>query len=263
VRERILACLALLPALLAAAPASAVDHNNIDAGRPLRFEDAESIAFREQALELGLELAFPRHRAVGLAAHAEYLYGFALDSHAGIGFAPSIGGRAGSRDTSFDVGDVSLGVFHNFNREYGNTPAFAVRGDVILPTGDESSGTELRLRGIASKTVRQYGRLHLNVDLEYASDAEEGERELRPGIVVGYSHPLGYPRRFDRTGLAELALEYGPESGTGPVLSVGAGFRQQVTVRSVLDLGLQSDIASSRGAPRDRLRLIAGYSTAF
>jgi len=41
------------------------------------------------------------------------------------------------------------------------------------------------------------------------------------------------------------------------------GLRQQVTVRSVFDLGIESDVGAFNGAPGDRLRLIAGYSTAF
>jgi hypothetical protein len=257
----------LLPAwllvLLAAAPLHAVDHNNLDAGRPLRFEDADSLALREQALEVGLELRAPRHRAAGVEAHAEYLYGFALNTHLALGFAPSAGGRAGSRDTSFDVGDVSLGVFRHLNREYGRTPALALRGDVFLPTGRDSQGVDFRVRGIAGKTMGQYGRLHANLDLNMAPDPEAGEREFHPAFTLGYSRPLGYPRRFDRTGLVALSVASGPESGKGPVVSLGAGMRQQVTVRSVLDVGLESDVAASRGAPRDRVRLIAGYSTAF
>jgi hypothetical protein len=41
------------------------------------------------------------------------------------------------------------------------------------------------------------------------------------------------------------------------------GIRKQVGFRSVLDLGIQSDIAGSNGAPRDRVRLVAGYSYGF
>lgn len=255
--------LTVLAALCLAAPAQAVDHNNIDAGRPLSFDDAESIAFRERALELGLGVGVPRGRAAGLSAGIEWLYGFRPNSHLSIGLDPSIGGRAGSAETRFDVGDLELGLFHNFNREYGSTPAFSLRGDVSLPTGRDSRGVDFRLRGIASKTVDQYSRLHLNVDLNVATDAEEGERSFRPGVILGYSRPLGYPRRFDRTGVAELAVQMGPESGRGPVVSLGIGLRQQVTVKSVFDAGVQSDVASSRGAARDRLRFTAGYATAF
>lgn len=65
-------------------------------------------------------------------------------------------------------------------------------------------------------------------------------------MVVGYSTPLGYPTRFDWTGLAELSVRQSEENGKAPVVSVGLGLRQQVKVTSVFDV-----------------RLIAGYSTAF
>lgn len=255
--------LASLAALLAAAPAHAVDHNNIDENRPLSFDDAESIAWHERALDLGFRLGAPRHRAVGLGAELELLYGFALNSHLRLGIDPSIGGHANSRDTSFDIGDVSVGAFHSLNREHDSTPAFALRGDVFLPTGRGSHGTELRLRGIMSRTARQYDRLHVNLDVNVTANAASGERSFNPGVVLGYTKPLGYPRRFTRTGLAEVALQAGPESGRGPILAIGAGLRQQVTVRSVLDLGVQSDVAAFGGATRDRIRFIVGYSTGY
>jgi hypothetical protein len=255
--------LALLTLLLAAGPAAAVDHNNLDAHRPLSFDDAESIAFREQSLEFGMGLGWPRRRPLGLGLDAEYLYGFALNSHFSLGFEPSVGGRAGEESTAFDVGNVSLGLFHNFNREYGNTPAFSLRGDIFAPTGRDARGVGFRLRGIASKQAGQYGRVHLNLDLNANPGAARGQREFHPGAVVGYSHPLGYPTRFTTTGLAELSVRAGEERGTGPVLGIGVGIRKQVGLRSVLDLGIQSDVAGWGGAPRDHLRLIAGYSYGF
>jgi hypothetical protein len=246
--------------LLCAAPAYAVDHNNVDAHRPLSFDDAESIAFREQSLEVGLEARWPRGRPLGLGLSAEYLYGFALNTHLSVGFEPAVGGRAGDRETRADLGDVSLGLFHNFNREYGSTPALSVRGDVLLPTGRNSQGAAVRVRGIASKQAGRHGRVHLNLDL---TAHPEGERELQPGIVLGYTHPLGYPRRFDTTALAELSVRSGEQRGKGPIVGIGLGIRRQVGVRSVVDLGIQAELAGVDGAVRDRLRLIAGYSYGF
>jgi len=254
---------AMTAALLPAGAALAVDHNNVDAHRPLSFDDAESLAYREQALEFGLNLVWPRNRPLGAGLEGEYLYGFARNSHASIGFEPSIGGRAGGADTSFDPGNVSLGLFHNFNRQYGNTPAFSLRGDVFFPTGRHAQGTAFRLRGIASRQAGQYGRLHLNVDLTGNPGARSGEREFQPGLVLGYSRPIGYPTHFQTTGLAEVSVRSGEERGTGPVIGVGIGMRRQVGNRSVVDLGIQSDVAASGGAPRDRLRFIAGYSAGF
>ena len=62
--------------LLIAAPALAVDHDNIDAGRPLDFDDAETIAYRERAVEVGGALFQQRGDAVAAAGSAEFLNGF-------------------------------------------------------------------------------------------------------------------------------------------------------------------------------------------
>jgi hypothetical protein len=251
--------------LIAAAPAFAVDHNNVDADRPLSFEDAEAIAFGERSIEGGMLLRVPQGRPVGLQAHLEFLYGFALNSHISVAASPSIGGRADSESTSFDLENISVGVFHNINREYNGTPAFSLRGDLFLPTGHDASGVGFRIRGVMSKAAGQYGRLHVNIDLNVEPGAGEGDREFQPGLILGYSRPLGYPRRFTRTGLAELGVRAGSQSGTGPVILAGIGLRQQVTVRSVFDAGLESEIAGFDAASRDSflIRFIVGYSTGY
>jgi hypothetical protein len=248
--------------IFAASSAQAVDHNNIDANRPLSFDDAESIGLGEQSLEVGVALTLPRGRDVGGEFEVEYLYGFAPNTHLNVGIDPSVGDRADTEDTDFDPGDVSVGVFHNFNREYGNTPAFSIRADTYFPTGRDSRGVGFRLRGIASKTVGQYDRLHVNIDLNVNTETESGDRSVVPGLILGYSRPLGYPRRFDRTVLAEVGVRGGEEKGMDPIVSAGIGLRQQVGYQNVLDIGLQSDIAGGDGE-RDDLRFVVGYSTAF
>lgn len=257
------------PVILAAlaffvpAVARASDHNNIDAGRPLRFEDAEPIAFGERNREYGLSLGFGRGRAAGLGLSAEYLVGFALNAHYSVEVDASLGGRVDADDTRFDVGDIGLGVLYNLNREYNNMPALGVRADALLPTGRGSRGVDFRLRGIASRHFGQFARLHLNLDAEFVTRADDGERGFRSALTLGYSAPLGYPTRFDRTGLAEVSLRGSGHKGEGGVVSLGVGVRQQVTPRSVVDIGVQSDVTGFDNAPRETLRLIAGYSTAF
>lgn len=252
-----------LALLLLAVPAAAVDHNNIDARQPLSFDDADSLAFREQALEFGLNLGWLRRRPLGLGLDAEYLYGFQRNSHLSIGFEPSIGGRIGDRDTRPDFGDVSLGVFHNFNRQHGNTPAIALRADAVAPAGRNSRGAAFRLRGIATRQAGQFGRVHLNVDLQGNPGAARDEREFHPGLVLGYTRPLGYPTQFTTTGLAELSVRAGEKRGAGPILGIGFGVRKQVAVRSVFDFGFQSDIVGWDGIQRSRIRLVVGYSYGF
>lgn len=241
-------------------PAHAVDHNNIDANRPLDFDDAETIAFGEKSLEYSASVVQPHGGKIGVAGDVEYLYGFKKNWQLNVGIAPSfLAGNSGSRRA--DVGDLTLGVQRNFNRETEKMPAFGVRVDAILPTGRESRGVVFRLRGIASRKLGAYGRLHLNLDYDLNSRARDGESSTRSGVILGYSQPLGFPRRFDRTFVAQIGYRENERRGESGITNVGVGVRQQVTPRSVFDVGVKSDIAG--GANRARFQLIAGYSTAF
>ena len=248
-------CVAPLLVALVAAPALAVDHDNVDAGRPLDFDDAETIAYREKAFEFGAAVFKPRNGDLGVAGAAEFLNGFARNWQLNVGVAPRINRR-------FDAGDVSLSVQHNFNRETQRSPAFGARAEVLLPTGRQARGVDGRLRAIASRKFGRYGRLHLNADLGLNGSARRGERSVLPGVILGYSAPLGFPTRFDRTLLAQIGYRTAPLRGDNGLLNIGIGLRQQVTVRSVFDVGIKADIAGSK-ANRENLRLIAGYSTAF
>jgi hypothetical protein len=236
--------------------ALAVDHNNIDANRPLDFDDAYSIGYREQAIDLGAGLIIPQDESVGGEFEIEYLYGFAPNTHVNIGIDPSIA------ESEFNIGDLSLGLLHSFNREHNNTPAFALRGDVAFPTGRDSEGVDFRMRGIATKTVGQYNRLHLNVDLNASTATENNERSFVPGLILGYSRPVGYSANFTRTFLAEVGVRASQIQDDGAVVSLGIGLRQQIGYQSVLDLGIKGDIAGETG-DRNELELVAGYSFAF
>jgi hypothetical protein len=259
--HRVLAtALSTVLALAAARPTFAVDHNNIDAGRPLDFDDAEAIAYREKAFEFGGALVKPRSGKMGLEGAVELLYGVAPDTHVSLDLDPRYGSGGGEK-RRFDAGAVGLGLFHNFNREYGNTPAFSLRADAYLPTGRDSRGIDFRVRGIASRQLRGYNRLHLNLDLGINNRARRDERMTQPGVILGYSRPLGYPTRFDRTVLAQVGYSTNEERGESGITTVGVGLRQQVSVRSVFDIGLKSDITGGRH--RDAFQLVAGYSTQF
>jgi hypothetical protein len=246
---------------LVAHPSRAVDHNNIEAGHPLSFDDAESIALGEQAIEVSIRTIFPEGQTTGGELVLEYLNGFALNSHFSLALKGSAGGRTGTDNTNPELDVIEGSFFHNFNREYDNVPAFAIRTDAAIATGSEAEGVDFRLRGIASKTVGQYGRLSLNLDLEGKTESESGERSVIPGVILGYSRPLGYPERFDRTFLAELGASLAENTDNGVVILTGVGWRQQVGYRNVLDLGIEGRMATQ--GSESQLRLIMGYSGAF
>ncbi|MBL8113476.1 MAG: hypothetical protein JNK60_11360 [Acidobacteria bacterium] len=254
--------LASLVALFLCQPVSAVDHNNLDAGRPLSFDDAESIAFREQALEGGLFLRRPDGLATSFGLDLSYLYGIARNTHLSAELSAYRGSRSEPGEKRSGLEKLDLGIFHSFNREHGETPAFAARFDIALPVNPEAAGIAARIRGIMSKTVGAHDRLHVNADLEVDPNRREGRRGVRPALTLGWSRPLGYPRTFHTTGLAELRVASGGGKGQSPILSAGAGLRRQISVRSVLDVGVSSDLAGGSGK-RDLLRVTAGLSTGF
>lgn len=251
--------------LLFASPSHAIDHDNIDGGRPLSFDDAESIAFRERAFEFGLTPRSPfRRGGLGLGLSAEYLYGYRVNTHFSLDFDPSVGARSGTNDRRFNAGNIGVGVFHNVNRETLSRPAYAVRADAYLPTGRGARGMGFRVRGVMSRTFNQFSRFHINADANFQTSVGEGDRAVIPAVTLGFTRPLGYPTSFNRTMVAEVGTRASQEKGKGAVFSAGVGMRQQVTVRSVFDVGIQSDFAATKsGAARDNVRLVAGYSTQF
>jgi len=242
-------------------PCRAVDHNNIDEGHPLSFDDAESLAFGEQAIEISAKTIFPSDQTVGGEFSLEYLNGFALNSYLSLSLEGSAGGRNQTDNTNLELDTVTATYFHNFNREYDEIPAFALRSDVAVATGNNHDGFNFRLRGIASKTVGQYHRLSVNLDLNAATDTETGERSLIPGVILGYATPLGYPDRFDQTFLAQVGASLADKTENGVVILTGIGIRQQVGLQRVLDVGVEGRIATSGN--ESQARIILGYSGAF
>ncbi len=256
--RRILAISTLTVALVSTSFAQS-DHNNIDSGRPLRFDDASSIAFRERALEFGLSLDTFRRRAPNYGFRAEYKVGFAKNQDIGVTFNPLYDGD----DRKFDSGNVEIAYFNALRREIGNAPALAYRVELGLPTGRGSRGVDAKFRAIATRALRQYDKVHLNFDVDVASNPRGDERNVSFGAILGYTNPLGYPKRFDQTLVAEFAVLQSKTKGEGWTGSVGVGMRHQMSPRSVFDFGIASDIFVTRNAPRSLLRLVVGYSIGF
>lgn len=252
-------CQIALGVILLASLAMANDHNNLDSGRPLRFDDAYSIAFRERALEFGMSLDTFRRNRPDYGIKAEYKVGFAKNQDIGIAFHPFYSGDEGAGKW----GEVELSYFHGLRREIDNTPALAYRLDLAMPTDRDKRGAEVRLRGIATKAFRQFDKMHLNVDAQWATSPDPDEREVTFGAILGYSMPLGYPRAFDQTLVAEFALQQGIMRGDGYTGTIGLGLRRQMSPRAVLDFGVESDVFAPASAKRAPFRMTIGYSTAF
>ena len=155
-----------------------------------------------------------------------------------------------------------MAYLYSFRQEIKNSPALALKAEASFP-GLSGEEPRYRLRGIATKTVGPYGRLHLNLDADFLPTARGSDRKALLGAVLGFTNPIGYPREFNTTGLAEIALVPGGSSGQDYGVSLGLGVRRQISPRAVIDAGFQSDLFPGRNAPSTPLRLVAGYSVSF
>ena len=169
------------------------------------FDDAYSIAYGEREFESGISLTSGR-----FGVSSSFGFGFAKNQDISIGFDA----RQGSNTLA------ELSYFRNVSREIGNAPAFGFR---VTGSSEAGQKTTSQLRLIATKAWHHYDKLHLNVDLDTSQS---------PGFILGYSTPLGYPRKFDQTALAEVAY-------LNQQLSVGAGLRKQISALSLVYFGIQ------------------------
>ena len=205
---------------LASAIVLANDHNNLERGRPLLFDDAYSIAYGEREFEGGFN-----SNSGHLGFSSSFGFGFAMNQDISIGFDANQG--------TSTIGEFSY--FRNVTREIGDSPALGFRlTDNSMP--GQKASTVLRL--IATKAWHQYDKVHLNVDFDTSQS---------PGFILGYSTPLGYPKRFDQSFLAEVAYEHRQAS-------VGVGLRRQISAQSVLDFGVQAG---------KQTRFTLGYTIGF
>lgn len=216
-------------ALLLAASAFATDHANMESNRPLRFDDAMSAKFGERSVSLGV-----------MAGDDQSEFSVELKS----GFAPNR--HAAIRLVSADSGSgIELSYFAGVHREIRGDPALAYKIEVFAPSDNDKAHAKLRL--IASKTAQRYDRIHFNIDLE--TGPKEGA-----AFILAYSKPLGVPRRFDSTFVAEVgARTINDETW------FGLGIRHQADPKSVIDAGIEFRRLTNKNEIRARL----GWSSAI
>lgn len=248
-------------AVLVASMCQATDHNNLEKERPLRFDDAYSIAFGSIEWQSGFRFDTFNSARPTYNFRSEIQWGFAKNKDISIGFEPSYGANA----RGFSNGPIEVSYFDGLRREIDNAPALGYRVEVSLPGQSGQRGVKTHLRGVLTKTAGQYSKLHLNLDFNNDSAPNAGERSYSAGGILGFSTPLGYPRSFNQTLLAEIGLTESVTHGSGPTGWFGIGIRRQMTPTEVFDIGIQTDLfaPSTASAPRSPLRFNVGYSRNF
>src|SRR5262245_16433595 len=237
-------------------PAYAIDHKNLDEGRPLRLDDAYAISTGEVEIEAGTGVTVPRRGPARGVFPIEIVYGALPNLQVGIGTALTTDPT--TVDEPGKSGDLELNALYNFNQETLTLPAFGVRLEVNLPTGVESRGVEVEVKGIVTKSV---GRLsvHLNGGYQFLTDADSSERDGRYKFALGASYPLGAPLYTRATLIADVFTEQAIHRGQDNVVGAEIGMRYQVTPRLVWDVGLGTEFAG----PGDRSKFFFTTGLSF
>jgi hypothetical protein len=245
-------------ALGAPAVATAIDHKNLDEGRPLRLEDAYSIAHGEWAIEVGAGGTFSRRGPNRAVLPVELLYGVFPNLHVSLGTELSTDPR--SIEEQQKSGDVQLSTLYNFNQETLAVPAFGATLELNIPTGVESSGVDVELKGLVTKSFGGLS-LHGNAAYTFLGGTERGERDGRYELVLGASYPIGAPKHTRTTLLGDLFSEQSVRRGEENVVGLEVGVRHQLTPRIVVDAGLGTEVAGP--ADRNSLFVTLGVSFGF
>jgi hypothetical protein len=218
--------------LVIAAEAAAIDHKNLDEGRPLRVEDAYPIAAREVSVEAGAGFTLQRRGPDRGVFPVEILYGAAPNLQIGLGTRLSTDPHGIDEQTT--SGDLRVSALYNFNQETLEVPAFAAKLDVGL-------------KAIVTKSVERLS-LHLNGGYEFLNGTRHAKRDGRYLLILGASYPAGAPRYTRATLVADVFTEQSVRRGDANIVGTEVGFRYQLTPRMVWDAGVGTEFAG----PRDR-----------
>jgi hypothetical protein len=253
-----IATIALLLVLAFAHGAYAIDHKNLDEGRPLRLEDAYPIAHGEFAIEAGAGFTLQRRGADRGLFPVELLYGPLPNLQVGVGTMISTDPR--EIDDRPKSGDLRFGALYNFNQETIVWPAFAVKLGLDAPTGVDAHGFGVEAKGIITKSIERLS-LHLNAGYEFLISTRDDERDGRYKLAVGASYPVGAPRFTRATLVGDVFAEQSSRHGDPTTVGTELGLRYQLTPRIVWDVGVGTEFAGP--AERSKFSFTTGLSFAF
>ena len=238
--------------------ASALDHKNLDEGRPLRLEDAYSIATGELTIETGGGFTLQRRGPARGLFSVELLYGAYPNLQLSVGTLLSTDPH--DIEDHPKSGDLRFGALYNFNQETIALPAFAVKLGIDTPTGIDARGYAIELKGIITKSIQRLS-LHLNAGYEFLTSTGRGERNGRYNLALGASYPIGAPKFTRLTLVGDVFAEQSGRRGEAPVVGTEVGLRYQLTPRVVWDVGIGTEFAGP--AHRSDLFLTTGFSVGF
>ena len=154
----------ILIGCLAAGPLMAqTEYHELESGRPVTVEDAYVTA--RQAIELQLAPLTVEQFGNGLTrATLEPAISYGILPRTDIEIIAPFIFREKGATPAHGITQFGIAALYNFNNESTLLPAFALKGEIAFPAGGApTSGTLYEGRAIATKTLFDGLRLHVNV----------------------------------------------------------------------------------------------------
>jgi hypothetical protein len=243
---------------LAVGRAQAIDHKNLDAGRPVRVEDAYAIADGEIALEAAAGFTLAREGPDRGVFPVEALYGAYPNLQLAVGTTLSTSPR--EIDGRPRSGDLRLSALYNFNQETLVLPALAFRLGLEVPTGIGSQGVGVEVKGIVTKSIARLA-VHLNAGYRFLTATRRDERDGVYELALGASYPVGAPWLTRLLLVGDVFAEQAARRDVAPIVGSEIGLRYQLTPRFVWDVGVGTEFAGPRR--RSDLFMTTGVSIGF
>jgi len=250
--------IAVVLLLVTTGPASAIDHKNLDEGRPLRLDDAYAISTGEIAVEAGAGFRLIRHGADQGVFPVEVLYGAVPNFQIGVG--TTLFTNPHEVDDRPKSGDLHLSALYNLNQETLTLPAFGIKLGLGVPTGIDARGWVVEVKGIVTKSIERVS-LHLNAGYEFITNTRDEERDGRYELALGFSYPLGAPQFTRATLVGDVFAEQAGHRGESTTVGTEVGVRFQLTPRLVWDIGVGTEFAGP--ASRSPFFATTGLSFGF
>lgn len=239
--------------LFVASAAQALEHKNLDEGRPARLEDAYPIRPGELALEAGGGFGRPRKGGADRdrgVYQLEALYGL---PRVQLGVGSTLFSRPRAPREGQESGDVKTSVLLNLVKG-GGFPALSLKGEAYLPTGVGSEGNDFAVDGLLSKSFGRLG-VHLNIGHAFTAKPGPGGRDNHHVMAGGLTYSFARA-----TLVADYYQDHSELRGAHHIRGGNAGVRFQAAERVVWDAGVGRDFT---GENRDDFRLTTGLSWGF
>ena len=158
--------------------------------------------------------------------------------------------------------DTYFGLLWRLTEQQDYIPAFALAGNMRIPTGDNSSGVDGEIRLILTNEYDSGIRSHINGFFETVNgNNEEDLRHFGWGVVVGLDGPLCADGAVRWVG--DFMHRSGPHYGASDINMLELGWEWEMAEAQKLGMSMQIGLDDNEDTPNFSAGLTYAYSITY